>query len=101
MKDDMLPLTKRQITNRLNRQKRREVTPEGRKKLRETALKHRPWEHATGPRTAAGKVRCARNGKSRQVGILSIPEMRAISGHVYNVVKEMAALRQTLIGSGE
>lgn len=48
-------LTPRQKAARLNRAKRGGITPEGREALRLAALARRPWEHSTGPRTAAGK----------------------------------------------
>lgn len=37
------------------------LTDQGRQKLREEALRRRPWEHSTGPRTAAGKAKVSRN----------------------------------------
>ena len=53
--------TRKQIeANRRNRQKWR-LTDEGRRRLRESALARRPWEHSTGPRTAEGKARMAEN----------------------------------------
>ncbi len=36
-------------------------TPERRKAAAEQARRVRPWEHSTGPRTAEGKARSARN----------------------------------------
>lgn len=49
-------LTPRQLAGRMNVKKRRGLTSEGREALRQAALHNRPWEHSTGPRTAAGKV---------------------------------------------
>lgn len=49
-------LTPRQVAARINRKKRKGLTPEGREALRQAALTNRPWEHSTGPRTAAGKA---------------------------------------------
>lgn len=40
------------------------------------ALAHRPWEHSTGPRSLEGKKRAALNGKNRQIGVLSVRELR-------------------------
>ena len=58
--------TQRQIeANRRNRKKWRGFTPEGRRRLREAALRNRPWEHSTGPRTKKGKAKAAENGRSR------------------------------------
>lgn len=38
-----------------NRAKRRGLTPEGRAALQAAALRNRPWEASTGPRTETGK----------------------------------------------
>jgi hypothetical protein len=62
---------------RLNRLKRGPLTPEGRERLRQAALANQPWQHATGPRTAAGKVKAAANGKWRQVAERSVGEVRS------------------------
>ena len=43
----------------------------------QAALDHRPWDHSTGPRTPEGKQRSALNGKNRQIGVLSVRELRA------------------------
>ncbi|TWT40943.1 hypothetical protein RAS1_36310 [Phycisphaerae bacterium RAS1] len=40
---------------------RRGLTKDGRRRLREAALRNRPWTYATGPRTAAGKARSSGN----------------------------------------
>ena len=58
--------TKKQIeANRRNRQKWTGFSKAGLQRLRESTLKHRPWEHSTGPRTAKGKARSAQNGACR------------------------------------
>lgn len=72
-----LPNPKRQAAGRLNRQKRRGLTEAGREKLRQSALKHRPWQHSTGPRTDRGKRHSADNGRYRQRGGRSIRQMKA------------------------
>ena len=66
-----------------NRAKREGLTPAGRERLRRAALRNRPWEHATGPRTREGKATAVRNGKTRQLGPVSVRELR----------RELAALR--------
>lgn len=38
-------------------------TPERRAAARERALKNKPWEHSTGPKTAAGKARVSQNAR--------------------------------------
>jgi hypothetical protein len=60
------PNPRRVAAGRLNRRKHKGFTPEGRERLREAALKNRPWRHATGPRTPQGKARAAANGKLRK-----------------------------------
>lgn len=54
-------LTPRQRAGRENQRKSQGLTPEGREALRLTALKNKPWDHSTGPRTAEGKARSCQN----------------------------------------
>jgi hypothetical protein len=61
---------------RLNRLKRGPLTPEGRERLRQAALAKQPWQHSTGPRTAAGKACAVANGKRRQTSERSVREVR-------------------------
>ena len=56
------PNPKRVAAGRRNRLKRKGLTPEGRQRLREAALKNKPWLHSTGPKTPEGKMRAAQNG---------------------------------------
>ena len=72
----MSPNPKRVAAGRRNRQRRGELTPSGRERLRKAALGNQPWRQATGPRTDAGKARAAANGKRRQLGGLSVRELR-------------------------
>ena len=60
------PNPRRQAAGRRNRLLRCSLTPEGRERLRQTALKNRPWKLSTGPRTEEGKKRSAANGRWRQ-----------------------------------
>ena len=52
-----------------------------------SAVAHRPWQHSTGPRTAAGKAQAAVNAKSRQTGTRSVRELR----------RDLAPLRTLLL----
>ncbi len=70
------PNPRRVAAGKVNRQKRRGLTFEGRERLRQAARANRPWEHTTGPRTPQGKARSARNGKVRQKGPQSVREIR-------------------------
>lgn len=89
------PNPKRRAAGKLNRLKRKDLTPEGREKLRQSALIHQPWSHSTGPVTVAGKARAASNGKVRQKGDRSIRELRRLAVAVNEVVSNMATLRRT------
>lgn len=55
----------RVAAGRRNWSKRRGFTPEGLERLRQAALQHRPWEHSTGPRTAAGRAISALNRRRK------------------------------------
>jgi hypothetical protein len=78
---------------RLNRAKRKGLTPEGREKLRKAALQNRPWRFSTGPRTAAGKAKVALNGKKRQLGPRSVREVRADLAGLRALLRDMQASR--------
>src|SRR5947209_3354725 len=71
------PNPRRVEAGRRNRARWRGLSDEGRERLRRAAMEHRPWEHATGPTTAEGKLRSAQNGRSRQKGPRSTREIRA------------------------
>lgn len=63
-----VPNPRRVAAGRLNRMKRKGLTPEGYERLRQTALRNQPWRFSTGPRTPKGKAKVAQNGKKRQLG---------------------------------
>ena len=64
------PNPRRVEAGRRNQKKWRGFSADGLRRLRQAALDHRPWQHSTGPRTAAGKARSAANGRIRQKGPL-------------------------------
>ena len=90
-------LSPRQVAGRLNRAKRKGLTPAGQRRLKEAAIANRPWQHSTGPRTAAGKARTAANGKRRQKGELSVRERRALIADVTELSGSLAQLRRALL----
>jgi hypothetical protein len=87
------PNPKRVAAGRLNWIRRGPLTDVGREKLRQAALRNRPWEHSTGPRTPAGKAQSVLNGKRRQRGPRSIREIRAELKAVRELVREMQQAR--------
>jgi hypothetical protein len=74
----------------------RGLTPEGRERLRQAALKNQPWRKTTGPRTPEGKARSAANGKARQKNTMSVRELRAALSEIHGLTMAMASLRQEL-----
>ena len=90
------PDPRRSEINRRNRQKWRGMSPEGKARVRAAALVHRPWERSTGPRTAEGKARSARNGRLGREG-LSIRELRAELAGVFTLIHQMTASRNSLM----
>src|SRR5215470_11303114 len=88
------PNPRRVAAGKLNRRKRGPLTPEGRERLRQAALTNRPWLASTGPRTAEGKARAARNGKARQKGQQSVREVRRSLAEVVGLVNDLAAGRR-------
>jgi hypothetical protein len=59
-------------------------------------LKHRPWQFSTGPRTAAGKAKVARNGKTKVPGEPSVRQLRSAVGDYRDLIGLMRATRGLL-----
>ena len=93
MKRPTTPDPRRSEIARRNRAKRKGLTPEGRERLRQSALKHKPWRFSTGPRTPEGKAQMAINAKRRQKGPRSVREVRADLADVRALLREMRASR--------
>ena len=89
-----VPNPKRVTAGKRNRALRRGLTPDGVRRLRETALVHKPWQHSTGPRTATGKRRVAANGCWRQKGELSRRQLQAELATVYRLARDLAETRE-------
>lgn len=91
---------KRVAAGKLNRAKRKGLTPAGRERLRLAALRTRPWMCSTGPTSAAGKAQAVANGKRRQLGPYSVRELRAELTAVYDMTKAMVSTRSDIeVGS--
>jgi hypothetical protein len=87
------PNPKRVAAGRRNHALRRGLTPEGRARLRASALEHQPWRYATGPRTPAGKAKAAANGKYRQAGPRSVRATRREMAEVREFLRALQSLR--------
>jgi len=79
-----------------NRQLRGALSPVGRQRLRDAVLRDRPWEHSTGPRTAAGKAAVANNGRKTQKGNTSVRQQRAAMSEVRAMASQLRRLRKEL-----
>ncbi len=88
-----IPNPKRVAAGKRNRQLRKGLTPEGRERLRQVALLHKPWQYSTGPRTPAGKAKVALNGKVRQQGARSVREVRRDLADVRTLLAGLRAAR--------
>jgi hypothetical protein len=84
---------------RKNRQLRGSLSPAALQRLREAALRDRPWVHATGPRTEEGKRAATANGKLRQLGPTSVREARAELKAMRGLLATCAATRAGLMQS--
>ncbi len=73
----MMPSPRHAEVLKCNRAKRKGLTEEGRKRLREAAMATKPWQHAKGPTTSEGRKQSVINGKVRQKGEFSVREARA------------------------
>lgn len=95
-KPPAIPNPKRVAAGRLNRAKRKGLTPEGRERLRRAAHANKPWLLSTGPQTVKGKVTAAANGKKRQLGLLSVRELKADLKKLRDVMKGMTETRDVV-----
>jgi hypothetical protein len=96
MQEEHKPNPKRVAAGRLNRTFRGPLTPEGREKLRQSALRTRPWEYC-GPRSPAARAQSRLNGKARQKGPHSVREVRAALAEVRDLIKQMREARKGLL----
>jgi hypothetical protein len=88
---------RRVLAGRLNQLKGRGLTNVGREKLRQSALKHQPWFHFTGPKTQQGKLQARRNGKRRQRETLSRHERVLVLDEIRSLLADMGQARHAAI----
>jgi hypothetical protein len=74
------------------------LSESGRQRLREAAIKNRPWRHSTGPRTPEGKERAAANGYRHRADPGSLRQLRVGMIDIHGMIEQMAGLRQALQG---
>ena len=79
-----------------NRLLRGALSPAGRQRLRDAALREHPWEYSTGPRTAAGKAAVANNGRKSQKGTTSVRQQRAAMSQAMAMASKLRKLRKEL-----
>jgi hypothetical protein len=79
-----------------NRLRRGALSPAGRQRLHDAALRDRPWELSTGPRTAAGKAAVANDGRKYQKGTTSVRQQRAAMSQAMAIVSKLRKLRKEL-----
>jgi hypothetical protein len=87
------PNPKRIAAGRENQKKWR-LTPKGRERLRQAALKNKPWHLSTGPRTPEGKAQMGVNGKKRQLGPHSVREIRVDLAILRTLMRDMRSNRE-------
>ena len=87
------PDPRRSAIAKQNRAQRKGLTPQGRERLRQSALKHQPWRFSTGPRTPAGKAQMRANAKRRQKGLRSVREIKRDLADVHALLREMREVR--------
>jgi hypothetical protein len=87
---------KRVAAGKLNHAKRKGLSAKGRERIRQAAIRNRPWIYSTGPTSAAGKAQVKANGKRRQLGVFSVRELRADLQEIKTLVQSMAELRSGL-----
>jgi hypothetical protein len=81
---------------RRNRQARGPLTEAGRQVLRESALRHQPWQWSTGPRTEEGKRRAAANGRCSGKNAPSQHQLRPGLADIYRLLTEMGGARRAV-----
>lgn len=93
-----VPNPRRIEAGRRNRTLRRGLTETGRQRLRKSTSKFQPWRFAKGPISASGKQQAVRNGKVRQVGAMSVREIRLVAAELRTGINQLRDWRISVIG---
>jgi len=83
------PDPERVAMGKLSRARWKGFSAKGLERLRESAIRNKPWEHSTGPKTAPGKAQVVANGKKRQKGPKSVREIRAELREMHELIQTM------------
>ena len=92
------PNPRRVAAGRRNRLKWKGLTDAGHERLRQAALRIKPWTRSTGPKTPEGKARTARNGCWRQRNDLSERAICAAVAEVNDIIDRLVACRRAAEG---
>lgn len=90
---------RRVAAGKRNRLKRLGLTEAGRNRLRDAALRNRPWTRSTGPTSETGRVRSAANGRFRQAGETSKRQLRREMRAVLEQVRSLGQLRAVVLNA--
>lgn len=80
---------------RRNHQLKGPLTDDGRQRLREAALRNRPWLRSTGPKTQIGKLRSSRNGLQNRMVLP--PTLSPIGVALLSILPALASERSQQI----
>ncbi|HQZ65195.1 MAG TPA: hypothetical protein PLY87_08975 [Planctomycetaceae bacterium] len=86
-----LPNPQRVEAGRRNQRLRRGLTEAGRKSVQESTRLHKPWLHATGPKSEDGKAISARNGRLTAKGYSEVRAAARALSTVHDLIREMRA----------
>ncbi|MGD0897460.1 MAG: hypothetical protein ABR915_06455, partial [Thermoguttaceae bacterium] len=84
---------------RRNRLKWKGLTDARRERLRQAALRIKPWTRSTGPKTPEGKRRVALNGAKRQRGDVFIRALQRELEAIQQVIAAVTACRNAVLRS--
>jgi hypothetical protein len=82
------------VTGSVRQLKLKSISLDDRQRRREVALKYRPWQYATGPRTPEGKARVAENGRYAQKDAVSRRQREKEVAEARTLLAQMTALRR-------
>ena len=85
---------KRVAAGKLNRTKRNQLSEAALNRLRDAALRHRPWERSTGPRSANGKSKVGQNARKRKTAVQPSAELQ-VQQAALQLLKSLRAISKS------